>query len=119
MGFHRPGPLFANVDYTDRLALVAEPVGETRTTVIAVARYDYSHADGLAEVAFVVEDAWQGRGLGTILLHALLSAAHQREVQCFRADVLTDNRRMMRLLVRHTEIVQRTTQYGVTEVFFS
>jgi RimJ/RimL family protein N-acetyltransferase len=108
----------ANVDYTDRLAIVAEPVEAGSTTVIAVARYDHSSADGVAEVAFVVEDAWQGRGLGTILLHEILDAADQRGIRRFRADVLAGNRRMLRLLERHTEIVERSTQYGVTEVRF-
>lgn len=103
----------ANVDYRDRLALVAET-----QALIAVARYDRLPIDGVAEIALVVEDAWQGLGLGTILLHELMSAAHLRGIRSFRADVLTDNRRMLRFLADRTDVLTRNTQHGVTEVVF-
>src|SRR5438270_5869567 len=51
---------FVNVDYRDRVAIVAELSGE----MVAVARYDRLPDTDEAEVAFVVEDAHQGRGLG-------------------------------------------------------
>ena len=63
---------FTHVDHHDREAFVAELGGE----LIAVARYERL-GDGSpdAEVAFVVEDAHQGRGLGPALLEYLAAAA--------------------------------------------
>ena len=56
-----------NVDYRSRMAIVAE-LGDR---IVAVARYDLIDSDR-AEVAFVVDDSQQGRGLGTLLLEHLV-----------------------------------------------
>ena len=100
---------FATVDYQDRLALVALVDAE----LVAVARYDrcpvppsgtgsasepaLSPQGGgdEAEVAFVVRDDHQGRGLGTVLLEHLASAAGQRRIGRFVADTLPENYRML------------------------
>jgi len=44
-----------------------------------------------------------------------MRAGETRGFRRFRVDVLAENRRMLRLLSRETEIVSRTTSYGVTE----
>src|SRR5262245_47602972 len=63
----------ANVDYRRRLALVVErEPGE----LVAVARYEPTNHDDTAELAFVVQDGWQDRGLGTILLADLLRGGY-------------------------------------------
>lgn len=103
----RPSPRMirhlVNVDYVDRLALVAVVGGE----VVGVARYDRLAAvapptlavdPGEAEAAVVVEDAWQGRGIATRLLWRLSAAAVARGVHTFSATVLAQNRAMMGLL---------------------
>ena len=107
---------FANVDYRDRFAVVAERDVADPAPLVGVARYESVGTPGSAELALVVEDAWQGLGLGTTLLHALLQAAGERGIHEFRADVLADNRRMLHLLARHLDIVEQTTQEGVTEL---
>jgi len=82
---------FTTVDHDDRVALVAELGHE----LVAVARYDRLPATSSAEVAFVVGDAHQGRGLGTLLLEHLAAAARERGITRFFADTLPDNRRMI------------------------
>ncbi|WP_433174276.1 GNAT family N-acetyltransferase [Actinoallomurus sp. CA-150999] len=95
---------FTTVDYLDRVALIAT-IGEA---MVAVVRYDRLGAGSPyatvpespdespdpAEVAFLVEDAQQGRGLGTVLLEHIAAAARERGIQRFIADVLPENRRM-------------------------
>jgi GNAT superfamily N-acetyltransferase len=109
---------FANVDYQRRLAIVAElPEGQA-PLVIGVGGCEPTDSPTTAEVALVVEDAWQRLGLGTILLGELLHASGQRGICEFRADVLKSNDRMLRLLARHTDVTRRRTQHGVTEIFF-
>lgn len=106
---------FANVDYRTRLALVAEEQG---TSLRAVARYEPGEAPGTPEIAIVVEDAWQGRGLGSLLLDALLAAAETRGQRRFRADVLADNRPMLRVLSRLAYVRRRELDHGVLTIEF-
>ena len=107
----------ANVDYARRFALVAEAPGDP-DTLIAVARYEPAGEPDTVEVAFVVQDAWQGRGLGTILFRELLSAAEGNGLRRFRAWVLADNRRMLRLIMELGEVQQRAFAQGVVELTF-
>lgn len=81
------------VDYIDRLALV----GIIGDEVVGVARYDLLRP-GVAEVALVVEDQWQGRGIGSRLLWRISAAARKRGILTFEAEVLGENRQMMGLL---------------------
>jgi acyl-CoA synthetase (NDP forming)/GNAT superfamily N-acetyltransferase len=84
---------FTHVDHRDRVALVAL-LGED---VIGVGRYDRLRGTADAEVAFVVADAHQGRGIGSVLLEHLAAAARERGVQRFVAEVLAENSRMVRV----------------------
>jgi GNAT superfamily N-acetyltransferase len=81
------------IDYSDRLAIAAL-VGDE---IVGVARYDRT-GEGVAEMALVVEDAWQGRGLGSRLLWRISAAARARGIEVFEAEVLGENRPMMGLL---------------------
>jgi len=87
---------FTTVDFHDRVALVAL-LGDR---IIAVARYDRLDTDGAgdeAEVAFVIDDEHQGRGIGTLLLEHLAAAARENGIAYFRAEVLPDNTRMLQV----------------------
>jgi len=107
----------AEVDYTQRFALVAEAPDDPGT-LIAVARYEPAGEPGTVEVAFVVQDAWQGRGLGTVLFRELLRAAAANGFRRFRAWVLSENRRMLALIARHGTVEQRAFDGGVVELTF-
>jgi len=109
---------FANVDYVGRLALVAERETVSGYQLIGVGRYEPADEAETAEVAFVVEDGWQGRGLGAILLDAVLSAAAARGVLRFQAYVLAENHRMLRLLSTRTQVDERSTEEGVIGLRF-
>jgi acyl-CoA synthetase (NDP forming)/RimJ/RimL family protein N-acetyltransferase len=87
---------FTGVDYRDRVALIAT-IGDD---MVAVARYDRLARDeqgSVAEVAFLVEDGHQGRGLGSVMLEHVAAAARERGVGRFVAHVLPDNRRMTKV----------------------
>jgi acetate---CoA ligase (ADP-forming) len=104
---------FTNVDYRDRMALVAVLGGR----MIAVARYDREDEE-TAEVAFAVADQHQGRGLGTQLLQLLTSYARSHGITGFRAYVLPENRQMMRLFRNSGYVLKRTIDEGVYTVNF-
>ena len=81
---------FTHVDHVDRVALVATIADQ----LVGVGRYDRVD-EGEAEVAFVVHDDHQGRGLGSVLLEHLAAAARERGISRFVAEVLPTNRRML------------------------
>jgi len=109
---------FANVDYGTRLALVAEEPEANAPMLRAVARYEPGEMPGTTEIAIVVEDGWQHRGLGSLLLDALLAAAERRNLRVFRADVLADNRPMLRVLSRLADIRRRESNHGILTLEF-
>lgn len=111
--------LLANVDYERRLALIAEHGPPEAPELIGVARYEPTDQAGTAEIAFVIQDGWQNRGLGTLMLDALLAAADARGIRRFRAYVLAGNMRMIDLLVRFTDVLERVTESGVTELLLA
>ena len=111
--------MLANVDYVTRLALVAEVRTPGGLELVAVARYEPTARADTVEVAFVVQDGWQNKGLGTILLHDLLRAAQARGIHRFSAWVLATNRRMLDLISRFTTVVERTLDHGVVEATFT
>ncbi|MFI9589881.1 GNAT family N-acetyltransferase [Nonomuraea sp. NPDC052265] len=84
---------FTNVDYDNRVALIATIGAE----MVAVIRYDRTEP-GEAEVAFLVEDAHQGRGVASVLLEHLAATARERGIERFVADVLPANMKMMGVL---------------------
>jgi GNAT superfamily N-acetyltransferase len=108
---------FANVDYHRRMAVVAEVDHGKEPELVGVARYGPSD-EGTADIGLVVADGWQGLGLGSLLLEEILRAGEQRGIRAFSAAVLTDNRRALHLLARHTAIARRTVAGGVTSVVF-
>jgi RimJ/RimL family protein N-acetyltransferase len=109
----------AEVDYRRRLALVLEHGPDDDPELIGVGRYEPTAEPDTAEVAFVVEDRWQGKGLGTVLFTALLAAARDRGIRRFRADVLADNRRMLDLITRFTRVDSHETRDAITSLVFS
>jgi acetate---CoA ligase (ADP-forming) len=90
-----------DIDYADRFALVVETGAPRR--IIAHAAYVRLGAGndvGRAEVAFLVADAWQGRGISTILLAHLAAVAEQHQIGMFTAEVLPSNHRMIEVFRR-------------------
>ena len=88
---------FAEVDGTNRCALVAlDP--EDEEEIVAVVRYDRTKDTDKAEYAALVEDRFQGQGLGHSLTRALIQAARERGIRDFEALVLPENKSMIRLL---------------------
>ena len=108
----------ANVDSVRRFALVAESPDPGDDAVIAVARYESTDEPDVAEVAFVVQDEWQNRGLGSVLFAEVLRAGTLNGIARFRAWVLADNRRMIDLIHRYGVVRDRKFSDGVLELTF-
>lgn len=102
----------AEVDYWNRYAVVAV-VGDE---VVGVARFDRLSGTTTAEPAILVEDAWQGVGLGLLLGRRLFGEAARHGITEFQASILAENRRalaLMRRLSPQVDVTLDGTEYAV------
>ncbi|MER7267593.1 GNAT family N-acetyltransferase [Micromonospora carbonacea] len=106
---------FVHVDHVDREAFVVLAAGR----IVAVGRYERLGPQAPeAEVAFVVEDAHQGRGIGSVLLEHLADAARRAGIVRFVAEVLPANGAMLRVFADFGYQVQRQYADGVVHLSF-
>ncbi len=110
---HMTPPLaryLAEVDYVDHFAWVAV---DSADVPMGGASYVRSASDrALADISFLIEDEFQGRGLGTLLMGALAIAARRNGIARFCADVLAENV-PMRAILAHAGIKWQPAQAGV------
>ncbi len=104
---------FTTVDYKERVALVVLLAG----WIIGVGRFDVV-SPGEAEVAFLVEDKHQGRGIAQVLLEHLAQAGRELGVERFVAEVLPDNRRMITTLREAGYQIAQGLEDGVMNLEF-
>ncbi|RJL36128.1 GNAT family N-acetyltransferase [Bailinhaonella thermotolerans] len=83
--------------------------------VIAMANLMFTPEPGVGELAFLVEDRWQGRGLGTALARLLVTAARDHGLAEVRATLLPENTRMRRILQRLGATLARTSDPALRE----
>ena len=96
---------FASTDSVDHLGLVAlDP--QDQNEIIAVARYARTPGDERAEYAALVEDRWQGHGVGADLTRQLIEKARDNGVRSFYALVKGKNKSMLSVL-RHLDLPEQ------------
>ncbi len=113
---------FTELDFRDRVALVATLRVDGEEEIIGVGRYAVvATAPGAprrAEVAFAVVDAQQGRGVASLLLEHLAGIARAQDIAEFEADVLGDNSAMLVVFGRSGYRVTRALADGVFHLTF-
>lgn len=87
----------ATVDHVNTLALVALDPADPEE-IIGVVRFARDPGEEEAEIAIILADVFQGRGLGRSLIDAIIEAAQERGIPRLYGLVLADNARMIRLL---------------------
>ncbi|MEU6550964.1 GNAT family N-acetyltransferase [Streptomyces sp. NPDC046915] len=113
---------FTHHDFVDRVGLAATVGGE----FIATVRYDRIGADGMpasapsdeAEVAFLVQDAHQGRGVASALLEHVAAVARERGIRRFAAEVLPANTKMIKVFTDAGYTQKRSFEDGVVRLEF-
>jgi acyl-CoA synthetase (NDP forming)/RimJ/RimL family protein N-acetyltransferase len=106
---------FSTVDHRDRVAFVVLLGHE----IIAVGRYERLDGGDSAEVAFVVADEHQKRGIGSILLEHLAAAAGERGLRRFVAEVLAENAQMIHVFRLAGYHVRSGIEEGVVHLEFA
>lgn len=105
---------YTTVDHRDRVCFVIL----LGAALIGVGRYDRVGSGAEAEVAFMIADAHQGRGIGSILLEHLAAAARENGIDRFTAEVLPENRSMLHVFVEAGYDVARRFDDGVVALDF-
>ncbi|MFD5309146.1 bifunctional acetate--CoA ligase family protein/GNAT family N-acetyltransferase [Streptomyces ardesiacus] len=113
---------FTHHDFVDRVGLAATIGGE----FIATVRYDRIGPGGTpaaapadeAEVAFLVQDAHQGRGVASALLEHIAAVARERGIRRFAAEVLPANTKMIKVFMDAGYTQKRSFEDGVVRLEF-
>ncbi len=113
---HAKMQAYVNVDFSRTMSIVGL-VGEPgRGRIIAEARYVRSANRPYGDMAFVVDEDYQGMGIASFLFKMLIQLAKERGLQGFTADVLSSNRGMMKVLEKSSLTVKARLEEGVYEV---
>ena len=99
-----------SVDYVNTFALLATLGEGSEERIIAVGRYARQPGADRAQIAFEVEDKYQGLGIGSHLLDHLAFIARDRGIKKFEAEVLAENQDMMNVLINSGFTMQRQVQ---------
>ena len=95
---HRRLQQFCCVDYDNEMSFVAITDEGPKQKIVGVGSYHLNPATHRAEIAFLVADAWQGKGIGTYMMRSLVKIAKARNIKGFTAEVLRDNLAMIALM---------------------
>lgn len=88
--------LFTEIDYQQRMAFVATIQSEGKELEIGTARYAATDKPETCEFAIVIDDAWQGNGVGGQLMYSLETAAREQGFKTMEGIVLAGNYKMLR-----------------------
>ncbi len=92
---HKDVQKLTNIDYHQNLGIVGVVPGPAGEQIVAIAQYFLDPKTLRAEVAFIVQDYWQAKGMGSFLLDYITQIARSRGVKQFYAKVLPTNRPML------------------------
>ena len=102
---------FVYVNHREEVAIVGTLPEAHGDDIIAVGRYYLNPKTNRAEVAFVVRDDWQNKGVGSFLLGFLTTIAKRNGIAGFTAEVLSENRAMQAVFNR-SELKVTSERYG-------
>ena len=86
-----------NVDYENEMAFVAVEGERENETIVGSACFFVDQSENLGEVAYMIRNDWQSVGLGSLLQEAMTAYARKLGLRGFKADILAENTKMIRL----------------------
>jgi len=104
---------YVYIDHRNQVAIVGTLPEAHGEEIIAIGGYYLDQKTNRAEVAFIVRDDWQGRGIGTFIMKHLTSIAKRNGIAGFTAEVLTGNKPMQAVLDHSNMKVRRSHGDGV------
>ena len=110
---------FVVIDYTKEMVILAVLQEQEKEVIVGMAQYLIDETSHTAEVAFVVRDDHQGKGIGAELLTYVTYLARKSGLLGFAASVLIDNRQMIQLFEKMGFIIEKRAEEGIYELKMS
>ncbi len=107
---------FVVIDYTKDMVILAVERENEKETVLGMGQYFKEEKKNIAELAFATRDDYQGKGIGTALLTYMTELAKKDGLDGFYADVLTENKAMLRLIEKMNYKMEKRVEEGVYEI---
>jgi len=105
---HKEMQKYVNIDYHETLSIVAIVEKGRNERIIAEARYAYGKREGAHEIAFIVDEEFQGKGVATFMMNYLVKIARDRGIREFIAYVLPRNEAMLKVFEKSKVEITRT-----------
>ncbi|MCB9476949.1 MAG: GNAT family N-acetyltransferase [Deltaproteobacteria bacterium] len=116
---HNKMQTYVNIDYRRTVSLVVTVDVEGKERIVAEARYAYADSLPYPDLAFVVEEAYQGKGIATHLYETLVRIARERGIVGFTADVVATNKAMMGVFEKSRYPVKARLEQGIYHLTIS
>jgi acyl-CoA hydrolase/RimJ/RimL family protein N-acetyltransferase len=113
---HEMAEHLTSVSYSREMAFAVVVGDAENERVVATSSYYLDPSTRLADVAYIVDPDWQGRGLGTVLHHRTAQYAMANGVRGFTADVLGENEAMIAVFRKGPGTLETKMRYGVVEL---
>ncbi len=110
---HKRMQAYVNIDYQQELSIVGLIKENDQDVIIAEARYAKDEHIALGEVAFIVDERFQGLGIGRYIYNKLIRLAKERGLTGFTAEVLHENTEMMRVFEKGDLPVEARLENGI------
>jgi acyl-CoA hydrolase/GNAT superfamily N-acetyltransferase len=110
---HARAQRYTTIDYDREMAIVGVVQQEEQEEIVAMGRYVVDPETNLAEVAFLVHEDWQRKGIGTWLHEYMGQVAKSRGIDGFKAYVLHENRHVLHLAHKSGLTIESTLEDGV------
>ena len=94
---HREMQKYVNIDYDTTVSIVAVFKRDRAENIIAEARYSFDAAEQVYEMAFIVDEKYQNRGISTFMLGYLIKIAKERGIHTLSSSILPQNEKMLKV----------------------
>ncbi len=115
---HKEMQTYVNIDYDKVLSVVAIVEKGRNERIIAEARYAYDKREDAYEIAFIVDEEFQGKGVATFMLNYLIKIARDRGIARFTAYVLPRNEAMLKVFEKSNLTTTRALEDDAIALHF-
>ena len=104
---------YVNIDYNSVISIVAIVGDNEQESIIAEARFVKEDQTGFGDVGFIVDEQYQNFGIGTYLFEMLARLAKERGLKGFSAEVLHENKNMLRVFEKSSLPINARLENGI------